>query len=133
MALSNIAKHKLGLQFVSDYLDNQGIEYQHSEDGASQHLLVEGVAKKVRVFCNYSRQEQIKVPIDFEPEDDTLYLVVAPTQKNRLGFSCTGGYGDDIQKSFKYFPSQHSLKNIVVSELRFINLKKHLTREGVTD
>jgi hypothetical protein len=131
MRLSNKAKHEMAVGLVSDYLINN--EYEHlvisSEKSFDIYVPLGGV--KIKVFCNYSGSENIKVSSDFECEGDILYLVVKPTRNNVHGFSCLGGDKNIIEKSLKTFDTKGSPKNIQTELLRSISIFKHIENRKI--
>ena len=127
MRLTNSAKHKLGVKLVSDYLISLGYEHLVFGSDSSFDIYVPGPKTSIKIFCNYSRVRNIKVPGDFETRDGVLYLIVSPTNKNNIGFCCVGGTKCVIDDSIKDFQTPGSPKNIQTDCLKIVGIKKHLT------
>ena len=127
MRLTNSAKHKLGVKLVSDYLIFLGYEHLIVGSDSSLDIYVPDPELSIKIFCNYSRVRNIKVPGDFETRDGVLYLIVSPTDKNRIGFCCVGGTKFVIDDSIKDFHTPGSPKNIQTDKLSNVGIKKHLT------
>ena len=89
-------------------------------------IYVPGSDAKIKVFCNYSGSDNLKISSDLETEEGVLYLVVKPTTKNIHGFSCVGGDKSIVDKSIKTFKSENSPKNINIELLRFVSIIKFL-------
>jgi len=135
MRLSNKAKHQLAVRLVSDYLIDNHYEHIVFSSDKSMDIYVPGGDTKIKVFCNYSGSDNLKISSDFETEESVLYLVVKPTRKNIHGFSCVGGDKSIVDKSIKTFKSENSPKNIktellrFVSIIKFIDVRRHLLEQ----
>ena len=127
MRLSNSEKHKLGVKLVSDYLISLGFEHFVFGSDSSFDIYVPDQEKSIKIFCNYSRVRNIKVPGNFETHDGVLYLIISPTDKNRIGFSCVGGTKTVIDDSIKVFQTSGSPKNIQTETLKHVGIKHYLT------
>ena len=124
MRLSNKAKHELAIKLISDYLMSNGYEHLVFSSDKCLDIYIPVSDTKVKVFCNYSGSENLKVSSDFESHDDVLYLVVKPTKKNIHGFTYVGGDKSVIDKSIKNFDTEDSPKNIQTDLLRIISITK---------
>ena len=127
MRLTNSEKHKLGVKLVSDYLISLGYEHFVFRSDPIFDIYVPDQEISIKIFCNYSRIRNIKIPGNFVTHDGVLYLIVSPTDKNRIGFSCVGGMKCEIDDSIKVFQTPGSPKNIQTDRLKYIGIKKHLT------
>ena len=124
MRLSNKAKHELAVKFISDYLINNGYEHLVFSSDKYLDIYVPVSDTKIKVFCNYSGSDNLKISSDYETEEGVLYLVVKPTRKNVHGFSYVGGDKSVIDKSIKTFDTKDSPKNILTELLRIISITK---------
>ena len=125
MRLTNSEKHELSVKLVSDYLIYLGYEHFVFQSDPSFDIYVPDQDKSIKIFCNYSRVRNIKVPGDFETHDGVLYLIVSPTDKNQIGFSCVGGTKCVIDDAIKDFQTAGSPKNIQTNRLKYVGIKKH--------
>ena len=126
MRLSNKAKHQLAVRLISDHLIDNHYEHLVFSSDKSIDIYVPVGDTKIKVFCNYSGSDNLKIPSDFETEEGVLYLVVKPTRKNVHGFSCVGGDKTIVDKSFKTFDSKDSPKNIQTKLLRIVSISKFI-------
>jgi len=127
MRLTNSEKHKIGVKLVSDYLISLGYEHFVFGSDSSLDIYIPDRNKSIKIFCNYSRVRNIKVPGNFKTHDGILYLIVSPTDRNTVGFSCVGGMKNEIEESMKVFHTSGSPKNIQTEILRYLGIKKFIT------
>lgn len=126
MRLTNSEKHKMGVKLVSDYLISLGYEHLVFGSDSSLDIYVPHRGKSIKILCNYSRVRNIKVPGNFATHDEILYLIVSPTDRNTVGFSCVGGMKNEIEESMKVFHTPGSPKNIQTEKLGYVGLKKYI-------
>jgi len=82
--------------------------------------------KSIKILCNYSGVRNIIVHGDFATDDEILYLILSPTDRNTVGFSCVGGMKNEIEESMKVFHTPGSPKNIQTEKLGYVGLKKYI-------
>jgi hypothetical protein len=126
MRLSNKAKHQLAVRLISDHLIDNHYEHLVFSSDKSIDIYVPDGDTKIKVFCNYSGSDNLKISSDFETEESVLYLVVKPTRKNIHGFSCVGGDKSIVDKSIKAFDGVDSPKNIRTELLRIVSITKFI-------
>lgn len=124
MRLSNKAKQKLAVELISHYLIDNGFEHLVFSTDKHLDIYVPGADVNIKVFCNYTGSNRLKVSSDFESQDDVMYLIVKPTNKNVYGFTCLGGNKLVIDKAVNLFNTKNSPKDIQIELLHIISIKK---------
>lgn len=126
MPLTTIQKHNLGVNLVSDYLNYLGHEHIVNTGNSDVDICVPETGKKIKIFCNFSRLPNIKIPNTFKPQEGILYLVVTPTKRNNVGFTSRGGTKNEIKKFIKSFSSPDAPKNLLTGKLKNSHIRKYL-------
>ena len=125
MKLTTRQKHEMGVKMISGYLDQREINHTVVDKDPNIDIHLPDHNKSIKVICNHSRSPSVKVGKDFEPLEGVLYLMVAPTDKNNLGFTCRGGERDEIEQSLISFMTPGAPKNIDVKSVPGINIDRH--------
>lgn len=124
MRMSNKLKHEHCVSLVSNYLIDNKIEHLRFNSDPEMDIFIPEWDKPLKIFGNFSKSKNIKISKDYFFDDNVVYLVVSPTRKNNIGFTCLGGTRDVIENSLVSFNSDDSPKNIRTDKLKFLNLKK---------
>ena len=131
--LSSKLKHKLSVMLVSDHLEELNCDYEINESDdvyKSYDIELLDVGKRIKVFSNFSKLNEISLLGDFEYEDGVLYMVVTPTDKNDLFYVSSGG-SKYVMDQFSRIKSSKKIgmkrKYVDVSKLGMTGLKRFVT------
>ena len=125
--MTNSEKHDFGVSLVSNHLNVLDIEHEIVGSEFSHDINILNSEERIKIFSNFGRNKSIKVNRDFEVEEGVLYLVVSPSDRNNIGYTCVGGYGDVVKDSVKSFVTSGSPRNIELNKLGFVNLRKRFS------
>ena len=131
--LSNKLKHKFSVMLVSGHLQELGCDYEvnESEDVyKSYDIKLLDDDKKIKVFSNFSKLNEISLLENFEYEDGVLYMFVTPTDKNNMCYLSYGGL-KELMDEFSRVKSSKKIgmkrKYVDVSKLGRVGLNKFVT------
>ena len=127
MKLTNRQKHEIGVNLISGYMTQLGIDHHVVSNEPNIDITVPDQNRSIKVICNHSKSPSVKVGKDFEPQERVLYIVVSPTDKNRIGFTCRGGEKEEIEQSLISIPTADAPKNINVNTLPGISIRKRMS------
>lgn len=129
MKLTNRQKHEMGVNMISGYIAQMGIDHNVVSNDPNIDIDIPDHNTSIKVICNHSKSSSVKVGKNFEPLERVLYLVVSPTDKNRVGFTCRGGGKNEIEQSLVSFPTAGAPKNIDMKRLPGVSIRKRIMNQ----
>lgn len=124
--MTNRDKHTLAVTSISNYISTFTNEMQLINESSNYDIHMCNSGLRIKIFSNNSNSPRIKIPANFEPQKNVVYLVTKPTTKNALGITYVGGGQDVIRNAITYFKTKDAPANIVIDKLKPVNLKKYI-------
>ncbi len=122
--MTNKQKHQQGVSLVSDYLIGHKIEHLIFQSDKEMDLYLPKSSKSLKIFSNFSKSRNLKISKNYTFKANITYLVVSPSSKNNVGFTCIGGTREEMENSIKVFNTSGSPKNIQTDRLKSMGIKK---------
>ena len=126
MNMTNIEKHNYCVGLFSDFLKNHDIDHNLIGRNSISDLTIIDTGIQIKIFSNFSRSLNIKVSNDFKTHNGVRYIIMTPTNKNNVGFTCVSGLKDDIDQAIVLFKTPKSPKNIKTTSLKQIGIRRLL-------
>ncbi len=121
-------KQEVVVNLMSEYLNFLDQDFSINEINKESDISFNKTSKKIKLLCNFSRMKKISLPKGLELQEGILYLVVTPTDKNRVGFISCGGTKDDIENYIEVPKSSKLSPKLLTDKLKSGGIRTYLNQ-----